>query len=210
MLKFEEKTHTYTYNGQIAHSVTTILREWLDVEISGTAYKVNAFTGKAVLAQMFKDAADHGNAVHNAIAYYLTCGIDMEALHEDVHRALNMFIEWFDEHVDEVIEVEKPLYSKAYHYAGTADLIRKPKRKYGGKRAVIDYKTGAFGLAGPQLAAYETQHREDSGYKGKIERYVLKLPKVGDKYKFTKEEGRQDWAFFRNRLFTFNFIKGRK
>lgn len=210
MLEFDEKTHTYTYDGQVAHSVTTIIREWLDVELSGVAYKVNAFDGKAVAASLFQGAADHGTAVHDAIKYYLTCGVDMEALHEDIRKALDMFIAWFDEYVDEVISVEKPLYSQIYHYAGTADLICKLKRKYGGKRAVVDFKTGAFGLAGPQLAAYENLHREDSGYKGLIERYVLKLPKTGDSCKFTKEEGRQDWAFFKTRLFTYNFMKGRK
>lgn len=210
MLTFNEETHTYYWNDIPVPSVTTVISEWLDSDIFGTAYKVNAFTGKAVLAQMFKDAADHGKAVHTAIHLYLTCGVDIESLHDDIRTALNMFISWHDEHVDEVIEVEKPLYSKIYHYAGTADLICTLKRKYGGKRAVVDYKTGAFGLAGPQLAAYENLHREDTGYKGRIERYVLKIPKTGDKAKFTKEEGRQDWAFFKNRLFTFNFIKGRK
>lgn len=209
MLKFTEDTHTYSWNGSKVPGTTTILGEYVKSNVYGTEYYVNTFTGSAVDAEKFRVAADHGNAVHLAIKYLLTDGLDMESLDPSILATVNQFEAWRDEYVKEIILVEEPLYSTRFGYAGTLDFIFefKPKyeRIYRAKICLTDFKTGAHGLSGPQTAAYEQLYKEHSKYRGKILRAVLKLPKDGSDYKFIREEERQDFNMFKSCLFRHNF-----
>ena len=211
MLKFDEPNHTYSWNGSKAPGVTTILGEYVKSNIYGTEYYVNTFNGSAVDAEKFRVAADHGNAVHLAIKYLLTDGLDMESLDPSILAAVNQFEEWRDEYVKEIILVEEPLFSTRFGYAGTPDLIceLRPKyeRIYRARVCLTDFKTGAHGMSGPQTAAYEQLYKEHSKYRGKILRTVLKLPKDGGDYKFLPEAGRQDFNMFEACLFRHNFYK---
>lgn len=211
MLVFDDTTHTYRFNGNVVSSVTQILGEYVKSNIYGTEYYVNTFTGSAVDAEKFRVAADHGNAVHLAIKYLLTDGLDMESLDPSILAAVNQFEAWREEYVKEIILVEEPLYSQRYGYAGTPDLVceLRPKyeRIYRARICLTDFKTGAHGLSGPQTAAYETLYKEHSRYKGKILRTVLELPKDGGDYKFLTEAGRHDFNMFKSCLFRHNFYK---
>ncbi|MCK5605995.1 hypothetical protein KAR91_29120 [Candidatus Pacearchaeota archaeon] len=211
MLKFTEDTHTYSWNGSKVPGVTTILGEYVKSNVYGTEYYVNTFNGSAVDAEKFRVAADHGNAVHLAIKYLLTDGLDMESLDPSILAAVNQFEAWRDEYVKEIVLVEEPLYSQRYGYAGTPDFVCELRPKYErifrAKICLTDFKTGAHGLAGPQTAAYETLYKEQSKYRGRILRAVLKLPKDGSDYKFLTETGRQDFNMFKACLFRHNFYK---
>jgi len=96
------------------------------------------------------------------------------------------------------------LYSTKYGYAGTYDI----KALINGKLWIIDIKTGAFGMAGPQLGAYGQLDKEDDKSRAMRHRAVLRLPKDGD-YRFIPITDQADWPFFLSRLATFNYIKGR-
>ena len=122
-LKFEEKRHIYTLDGQQLPSVTTLMRP-----LSGAVYK-------GIDDAVLNRAAARGTAVHNAIENYLTFGIeDVDPDHAGYFMA---FLRWFSEYNPQVIASEYRLYHKFMGYAGTADLIC----VIGGKLYVIDYKT---------------------------------------------------------------------
>lgn len=185
-----------------------MIGQFKKVNLFGADYYVDTLMpkGNTIAAEVFDIAGDHGTAVHDAIKFDLTCGVIEEGMHPDVLEALNQFRAWKEEYVDEIFIIEKPLYSVRHGYAGTPDLYCRLKRKYGGKMAVVDFKTGAHGFSGPQTAAYEPLVREETGYRGKIDRFVLLLPKNGTKYKFKPETGSDDFNFFKSRLFQYNFI----
>lgn len=211
LLTFNEADHSYKWDGHAVPGVTTVIGEWVLTTIYKVDYYVNTFTGNSVPAALFKTGADHGSAVHLAIKYFLADELDLDALDKDILAAVNQFQLWQDEYIDEVYFVEKPMYSKNYRCAGTPDFGCRLKRKYGGSRALIDFKTGAHGLSGPQTAIYDDMWREESKYRGKSERYVLELPKSGDSYKFKAEKGkaRDDLKFFLNKLAVYNYLKGK-
>ncbi len=65
-------------------------------------------------------------------------------------------------------------------------------------------------MAGPQLSAYEQLVKEADNIRGKIDRYVLTLPKDG-RGSFTllpNTNKSQDWAFFKARLYQYRFLMG--
>lgn len=210
-LVFQEEGHKYLYDGRETPSVSTAIGEFKMCNIYGTEYYINTFTGSAVDAEKFRVAADHGNAVHLAIKYLLTDGLDMESLDPSILAAVNQFEAWRAEYVKDIILIEEPLYSTRFGYAGTPDFIFKLRPKYErifrAKICLTDFKTGAHGMAGPQTSAYEQLYKERSKYKGRILRAVLKLPKDGGDYKFLPEDGRQDFNMFKACLFRHNFYK---
>lgn len=207
MLTFDEESHTYFWNDdKIVPGVTTILNKVVYNEYHDIY--VDTFTGSCIAGAVFREAGDHGTAVHKAIQLDLTCGVDEESLHPDIGNALNQFREWKDEYVKEIISVEEMAYSLKYGYAGTWDLVLELKRKYGGKRSITDIKTGAHDLSGPQTAAYENNYKEKHKYRGSMLRHVLELPKSGDKFKFLPDTNRGDFRFFLNKLAIYNFMRG--
>ena len=207
MLTFDEDSHTYRWNGNTVPGVTTIIGEWVESVIYKSEYYINTFTGKAVPKEMFTTGADHGTAVHLAVKYLLTGdGLDMESLDSSILAAVNQFQLWKDEYVEEIHVVEEAMYSLKYGYAGTPDVGCTLKRKYGGRRATVDIKTGAHDLSGPQLAAYEQLYKENHKYRAGMSRHVLELPKSGDSFKFIPDTGKDDFRFFLNRLGSYNFM----
>lgn len=206
-LQFDEANHVYCWDGNTVPGVTTVLGQFKETTFYGEKYYIDTYKGTIVEPERFDLGSDHGTAVHKSIYYDLTCGVDEGTLPPDVLAALEQCREWAKEYVDEIIFVEKPLYSVKHGYAGTADLYCRLKRKYGGKMAIVDFKTGGHDLSGPQTAAYEQMVREDTGYRGTIDRFVLELPKSGDKYRLIQKTGRDDFMFFKSRLFQYNYLR---
>jgi len=201
MLTFDEGIHLYTYDDNPVPSVTQVIGEFVK---SGNWY-INVFTGAGVPADVFEAAGEWGTAVHKMLHYYLDDDLDEPSLSEELIFVLDRFYKWMENYKVEVISHEEKLYSEKYGFAGTYDL----KCKIKGKTWLVDYKTGAYGMAGPQLAAYVQLDKEN--YKGGMRhRAVLHLPKAGEGYKFVPQTGLNDWSFFMARLNTHNFMKGRK
>lgn len=194
-LTFREEDHQYFYNGRKVPGVTEAIGEFVYCEQYDTY--VHTFTGTSISGNVFSIAGDHGRAVHDAVKYDLTCGVVYEDLHDDIRDALDQYRLWKDEYVREVISVEEMAYSQKYGYCGTWDQVVELKKKYGGKRCLVDIKTGAHGMSGPQTAAYENLYKEKSKYRGKILRAVIELPKTGDSFKFIPKTERHDWNTFK-------------
>ncbi|MFA5706858.1 MAG: hypothetical protein WDA41_10925 [Candidatus Neomarinimicrobiota bacterium] len=201
MLTFSEETHQYTWNNEPVPSVTQVIGEWVKC---GGMY-VSIFTGTQVPADKFEAAGRFGTAVHKMLHSYLEGSLDFGLLTDDLLMIFTQFEAWREIFRPEPLYIERQLYSERYLYAGTMDLVC----TIGRDRWIVDYKTGGYDMAGPQLAAYEKLDQEDGARKPR-KRAVLYLPKDGGQWKWVPMEGRQDWTFFETRLFQYNYLKGRK
>ena len=197
-LKFDPETHIYTIKGRQLPSVTTVIGQFVKV---GNQY-VNIFTGATIMADIFEAAGDWGRAVHNMIALWLENDLEELALTPALTDTLEQFHKWTDEYKPEIVSHEKRLFSKKYYYAGCYDL----KCIIGKKLYIVDYKTGAYSFAGPQLAAYVQLYKEESKYRGRVKRYVLHLPKNGKKFKFVRMDNPHDFDFFLCRLREWQYL----
>lgn len=206
MLTFDPVDHKYFWEGRQVPGVTSIIGQYKKVNVYGQYYYVDTFKGGVISVEKFEAGADHGKAVHEAIKFDLTCGVDEDSLHPVILGSLNQFRIWKDENVSEIILVEEPLYSVRYGYAGTPDLVCRMKKKK--NLALPDIKTGLHAMSGPQTAAYEQLFREKDRYKGYIDRFTLELPKSGDSHRLIIETNKNDFNFFRSRLFDYNFLGG--
>ena len=211
MLEFRPQTHQYLLNGTPCPSVTQALGEFVKVERGEYSYFVSTFNGNAINADLFDAAADHGTAVHEAARIILTHGpdaLDWEALHVDLVEPLNQILVWRPIFGRETAIIEQPMYSPKLNVAGTPDLII-PGDKV---TQIFDFKTGAYDLAGPQLAAYEAIYREQYGIRinHRIERYVIHLPKDGSRYKVIPMKDATDIHFFKSRLYQWQWLSNRR
>lgn len=199
MLTFDALTHTYQWCGKPVPSVTQAIGEWIPVNIYGTEYYVNAFTGLTFPAEKFRVAADWGTAVHAMNRLHLEGSLDRDSLHPDLLPVLGAFDDWLIAHKPKIILVETPMYSMRHGYAGTPDLICEIRRRLW----VIDFKTGGYGMAGPQTAAYGKLKSELTPFK----RGVLHFPKSrpGD-HKFIELTNPWDWSFFQSRLYQHKYL----
>lgn len=203
MLTFDEPTHRYYWKDKIVPSVTQILREWSEVSVYGVKYYVNNFTGTVIIADVFKSAGDYGTAVHRGSKIILEGGaLDLTVLHPSLYHPLAELKSWLDQYNPRLIEIERPMYAEKLGFAGTPDIIC----RIGKRMMVVDIKTGAYGMAGPQTAAYEQLYREETRFWRSLERAVLVLPETGA-FKFILMQNPSDWGFFQARQFEYNFLK---
>jgi ATP-dependent exoDNAse (exonuclease V) beta subunit len=117
-------------------SVTTVLSEKLD---KTALLEWKKRVGEEEAQKISVQAARRGTAIHNIAERYV--------LNEETYYAPNEMpinIESFkpikkvlDDHVDNILGVELPLYSKALGCAGRTDLVA----EYDGKVSIIDFKT---------------------------------------------------------------------
>jgi hypothetical protein len=129
MLTFDALTHTYQWCGKPVPSVTQAIGEWIPVNIYGTEYYVNAFTGLTFPAEKFRVAADWGTAVHAMNRLHLEGSLDRDSLHPDLLPVLGAFDDWLIAHKPKIILVETPMYSMRHGYAGTPDLRCEIRRR---------------------------------------------------------------------------------
>jgi hypothetical protein len=194
MLTFNEEHHLYCWHGAPVPSVTQIIHEWMEINVYGTRYFTNRFTGVTIAAEPFKEAGEFGTAVH-AGCKVLARGksLDFNHLHPSLYHPLAEFQQWMKDHNPILSLIEEPLYSRKFNYAGMPDIIGFIKRR----PVVVDIKTGAFDMAGVQLAGYEQLYREHTK-RGTLhmDRYVLQLPKDGGAYKFIQCRDDSDHACF--------------
>ena len=104
--------------------------------------------------EVSKDALDIGSTVHAAIEEWLKTGNEPKDPRPEVLSAFLAFLEFFDAHNMETIEVEFTVYGD--YWAGTLDLYC----EFNGKRYVIDFKTSKAHYPnemGPQIAAYRSR-----------------------------------------------------
>ena len=204
MLLYTDKDHTYTLDGVIVPSVTQIIGEWKDVDIYGTMYKVNVYSGQSVLADKFTAPAEFGRAIHKAAYLILTGqGLNWGKIDTALVPPVKQFQKWMLDHKVTPVLSEVPMASRKWMYAGTPDIFCNIKKNR--HLCLVDIKTGEYDMAGAQTAAYEPLYRELTEFRGLIDRYVLHLPKNGSDYKFLPLENRQDWYFFMSKLMEYKY-----
>jgi hypothetical protein len=203
---FDEQSHTYRHpkTGSILPGVTSVLGEFVYIDALDLYV---ALDGHTIPGEIMRNAADLGTAVHKALQYALTVGPDGFVYPDEIAPMVQQIDAWRQDYQPEILAVEMPLYSERYLFAGTLDLIC----RIGGGLCLVDAKTGQGLLTGPQTAAYESLYREDTGYKGTMARYKLRLPKDGGKYQFILQpDATNDWNYFKARMFCSNYLKGFK
>jgi len=185
---FSEKDHLYTVDGVIVPNVTTILGEWVKIDI-GRGWYVSTFTGAVIDADRFEAAGAMGTAIHDMIHAYLEDDLDEENTAPELLKVLDQFKEWERLFRPEALHLETRGYSSKYGFSGTMDLVC----MIGRDRWIVDYKSGfIYKTAGPQLAAYEKMDQEYEGSHAPRKRAVLHLPKDGGKFKWEPQESRAD------------------
>ena len=117
-------------------SVTTIIGERTD---KTALLEWRARVGEAEAQRISVQAARRGTAVHSIAERYV---LNEDNFYSDKEMPIN--IESFkpikqilDDHVDTILGVEIPLYSKALGCAGRTDLVA----EYDGTLSIIDFKT---------------------------------------------------------------------
>ena len=201
MLTFDQETHAYRHRDVACGSVTQIIGEFVK---SGNFY-VNVFTGTSIPSGIFESAGQWGTSIHTMVNFYIDNDLDLTSITEEMRETLTQYQKWEQVFKPEVLSHEKMLYSTKYGYAGTYDI----KALINGKLWIIDIKTGAFGMAGPQLGAYGQLDKEDDKSRAMRHRAVLRLPKDGD-YRFIPMAEHADWPFFLSRLTTYNYVRRQK
>lgn len=202
---FDEQKHKYTLGGYTLPSVTAVLAGLILVN-TGVGEKfpfyVDRLTGATIDAPVIRAAGDHGSAVHKCMEYTLK-GVEFD-YPQEIHNSVENLALWKSEVKPDIIAIEEILASAEYHYAGTLDIFC----QIGKELWLVDVKTAAASkFVGPQLAAYEQLWREETGERKKINRAELYLPKKGGRYQWRPQTSKGDWAYFKNRLWCYQFEK---
>ena len=124
MLKpdFNEERHEYSYGGKILPSVTTIIKDVLNI----------TYPDYAVYH------ATRGTFVHKAIELYLKGILDVNSIDETIMPYLNAFVKFQERAKIEPVLLEGRFADKNITFAGTVDIVGKVK----GKTYIFDVKTG--------------------------------------------------------------------
>ena len=204
MLTFDEATHTYRWNGVRVPGVTTILGDYIRVEVGGFRYHVQRHTGQVIASSVMEEAGAKGTDIHKACQLTIQGGLDWDYLDITYVDPVKQFERWREIYQPQILYAEAAFYSQRFGYAGTIDMIA----MIGKKLCFIDIKTGASSSVGPQTAAYERGWGEDNKYRGITERWALWLPKDGSPFKFQKLTNRLDFDYFKACLFIHQFNNG--
>ena len=119
---FNEEKHEYSYGGKQLPSVTTVIKEVLNITYPEYAIY----------------HATRGTFVHKAIELWFKGVLDFETVDEAVMPYLDSFIKFQEKAKIEPILLEERFADKNISFAGTVDIVGKVK----GKTYLFDIKTG--------------------------------------------------------------------
>ncbi len=119
---FDEKNHEYRYGGKKLPSVTTVIKEALNIQYPDYAIY----------------HATRGTFVHKAIELYLNGNLDFSSIDETIKPYLDSFIAFQEKAKIEPLLLEERFADKNISFAGTVDIVGKVK----GKTYLFDIKTG--------------------------------------------------------------------
>lgn len=145
-VQFDADSHTYTLNGEVLDSVTSILKP-----LSELAYR-------NVSALVLERAAQLGTAVHAVIELDIKGTLDEDSLDDVLRPYLASWRQFRAQSGFTPILSEAIVHSLRYRYAGKLDLFG----TMNGEATLIDAKrvVKVMRVTGPQLAGYETALRE--------------------------------------------------
>ena len=119
---FNEEKHEYSYGGKQLPSVTTVIKEVLNITYPEYAIY----------------HATRGTYVHKAIELWFKGVLDFETVDEAVKPYLDSFIKFQEKAKIEPVILEERFADKNISFAGTVDIVGKVK----GKTYLFDIKTG--------------------------------------------------------------------
>ena len=119
---FNEEKHEYSYGGKQLPSVTTVIKEVLNITYPEYAIY----------------HATRGTFVHKAIELWFKGVLDFKTIDEAVKPYLDSFIKFQEKAKIEPVILEERFADKNISFAGTVDIVGKVK----GKTYLFDIKTG--------------------------------------------------------------------
>jgi hypothetical protein len=179
ILTFNEQYHCYQLNGRGMSGVSGILKSAGLVDLSG------------IPPEVLESARNFGTAVHKACELYDLGILDFDTLSPELMPYLQAWIRFKKETGFVVVDIEKPVFSKKWWYAGTLD-----RRGFVGKKKIIaDIKSSSsiYPSMKIQQSGYEIAEEESGEYQlnrdGEIkdlvkgektdERWIVQLLKDG-------------------------------
>lgn len=186
-LVFDEVKHEYFLNGSKLPSVTKILQGAGVIDLSG------------IPLDKLEVARQRGIDVHSACELY-----DLDNLQEGYSNPyLDAWIEFRRDTGFMPLEIEKPVYSTRYRFAGTPDRVGMLN-----KLTIVDIKTSEdlSPATALQTSGYELAYNEFNDNKVK-ERVAVLLTAEG-KYKIEPYRDKNDTNVFLAALSIFNWKKG--
>lgn len=193
--------HVYQKDNRIVFGVTSVISEFIPFRYRGEDLYLHTPTGSVITKEIMDNASEIGSAIHKGMFYLLTGqGLNWNSLDPVLEAPLRQGQKWIEEYSPEAELCEKSLYSARHDYAGTLDFFGKIKGLKKGHKVLIDYATGMYGSKGQQTSAYENLVREETKFKGIIDRFVLQLPRDGADYKFIPMSDKTDFQRFLMKL----------
>lgn len=129
------RRHYALPDGTLVPSVTTVLGEKLNKD---GLIEWRARVGEEEAKKISTQAANRGTAIHTMAERYILNEEnylrDQMPVNVDTFKSLKPIL---DDHVDNILGIELPLYSKALNTAGRTDLVA----EYDGRLSIIDFKT---------------------------------------------------------------------
>ncbi len=138
-LILDEKEHIYRLDGRILPGVTKILEHNFGTRPYWT-----------------ERSAEKGKALHLAIHYLVTGGVDWNTVNDEIKPKVEAFQKFLKETGYKIIDSEIKLFSQRYQFAGTIDLILE------GDRTLIlaDIKSSIEPMVDLQLGGYSILYNE--------------------------------------------------
>ena len=175
---FNEEKHEYSYGGKQLPSVTTVIKEILNIEYPDYAIY----------------HATRGTFVHKAIELWFKGVLDFETVDEAVKPYLDSFIKFQEKAKIEPVILEERFADKNITFAGTVDIVGKVK----GKTYLFDIKTGQKQDSyNAQMAGYKKLLNDNDIYIDGI--YILDLKPTGCKV-IKVENIEKYWGLFEGML----------
>jgi len=145
-LTFNEKYHSYFLGNLFIPGVSSILKSAALVDFSG------------IPQDIMERAAAFGKAVHKACELDDTGSLDFSSVDEAVIPCLEAWRKFKVDNKVDVEEIEMPVYSEKWIYAGTLDRVI----EMNGKRFLLDIKTSktVYPSMKVQLAGYKLAFEE--------------------------------------------------
>jgi len=227
-IEFDEKSHTYTIDGEVVMGVTSVLDMFPKGWLVGWSCKMMAehilsklkgigetpsmqeieslvLKGKTAWREKRDSAADTGTDIH-AIFEDIING-KVVTVKDDISKCVDQFFEFQKKYKPKWIATEQIVGHKELRYCGTFDALAEIE----GKVYLIDFKTStsvkdSFSI---QLLAYKKAH-ESMGKTPKVDKMaVLWTPKEGDKYEFVvyDKDEKLEWELFKSALMFCNHFK---
>lgn len=199
-VQYDDATHTYTVDGVVQPSVSTIL----------SVIDPDKYAG--IREDVLARAAARGSATHSMIALDVRNDLDVSSLEGNLVEDYLSWQKFCDDLGFECEYSERVVASKKDAYCGTLDLVgrlTKHKKKKG--RWMVDIKRTAArpDMVDIQTAGYNVAAAESlPDYDPATPRGCLWIR--GDRYEFFELTSPSDFAMFRSGLNVYNYRHRRK